>query len=81
MTSGRRVAVTVGAIAVALGATAYLTLPLIAHERAEVACQMRIPGDGSYTIEWKPLPPAHWECVATPEGEPTRIIDLGWWPV
>jgi hypothetical protein len=78
--SGRTIATTVAAITVALGALGYSTVPLIAHERAEVACQMTIPANGSYTIEWKPIPPAHWECVATPEGEPTRTIDLGWWP-
>lgn len=80
MNVARRVVVIVIAVVVALVALAYLVLPLLWHERAEVACQMTIPGDGGYTIEWKLLPPAHWECVAHPEGEPTRIIDLGWWP-
>jgi len=68
------------AVAAVLAAVVYVAVPLSAWNRAELECQMTIPGDGSYTIEWKPLPPAHWGCVATPEGEPTRIIDLGWWP-
>lgn len=80
MKSTRRGAAIVVAAVVACAALAYLVVPLLWHERAELACQTTIPGDGSYTTEWEPLPPAHWECVATPEGEPTRIIDLGWWP-
>jgi hypothetical protein len=76
----RRIIITVASIVAALVVLGYFTVPLFVHGRAEQACQMMLAGDGSYTTEWKPLPPAHWECVATPEGEPARLTDLGWWP-
>lgn len=71
--------IAVGAIAVALAALVYMVLPLTRADAAGLACQMTMSGDGSYAVEWKPLPPARWDCIATPDGEPTRVIDLGWW--
>ncbi len=80
MNARPKIVITVGAIAVALAALAYLVLPLARTEAAGITCGLTIPRNGTYTVEWKPFPPAHWECVATPTGEPTRTIDLGWWP-
>jgi hypothetical protein len=80
VTGTRRVVITVGALAIAIATPAYLGLPLVRTEAAGMGCQVTMPGNGAYTVEWKLLPVAHWECIATPSGEPTRTIDLGWWP-
>jgi hypothetical protein len=80
MSASRRIVVTLVAVVVVLAGIVYLALPLLWHERAELACQTTIPGDGGYTVEWRPVPLAHWECVSTPAGEPSRTSDLGWWP-
>jgi hypothetical protein len=80
MSSGKRIGATVGAAAVAVAALAYLALPLVRTEAAGIACGLTVPGNGTYAVEWKPFPLAHWECTATPEGEQTRTTDLGWWP-
>jgi hypothetical protein len=76
----RKVFVMVGLMTVVLAALVYLALPVVRTEAAGIACGLTLPGNGAYTVEWRPLPFAHWECMSTPEGEPTRTIDLGWWP-
>ena len=80
MSASRRFAVAAAAGVVVIAGVVYLALPLLWQERAELACQTTVPGDGSYTTEWRPLPPAHWECASTSDGDPARIFDLGWWP-
>jgi hypothetical protein len=80
VTGGQGVVIGVGALAVAIATLAYLALPLARTDAAGMACQLTVPGNGTYSVEWTIVPYAHWECVSTPEGEEASTYDLGWWP-
>jgi hypothetical protein len=70
----------IGAGLATLVAAVYFLIPLAAQDAADFACMQSVGGDGTYSVQWVPGPPAHWRCSIAPVDGQARETDIGWWP-